>query len=180
MRRLSNPSGGVARTGSFAALKMKGERRDRHEAAVVGREPLIRPEIGDADYDALYRELESLERAHPELAAPDSPPELAPILRPYQRRGVEWMYHLCEVDCHGLLADEMGLGKTLQVLSLLAARPATGRPSLIVCPASVVPAACSEAAACASRILAIAAAVRSTSDGLAVGMRSSSPCSTSR
>jgi hypothetical protein len=45
------------------------------------------------------------------------------ILRPYQRRGVEWMHHLCEVDCHGLLADEMGLGKTLQVLSLLAARP---------------------------------------------------------
>ncbi len=32
-----------------------------------------RPEIGDADYDALYRELEALERAHPEWAAPDSP-----------------------------------------------------------------------------------------------------------
>jgi SNF2 family DNA or RNA helicase len=49
------------------------------------------------------------------------------------------MHHLCEVDCHGLLADEMGLGKTLQVLSLLAARPLRDRPSLIVCPASVVP-----------------------------------------
>jgi SNF2 family DNA or RNA helicase len=73
------------------------------------------------------------------LALPESPPALAPILRPYQRRGVEWMYHLCEVDCHGLLADEMGLGKTLQVLSLLAARPAADRPSVIVCPASVVP-----------------------------------------
>ena len=73
------------------------------------------------------------------LAIPDSPPELAGILRPYQRRGVEWMHHLCEVDCHGLLADEMGLGKTLQVLSLLAARPLPERPSLIVCPASVVP-----------------------------------------
>jgi len=73
------------------------------------------------------------------LAAPDSPPALAAILRPYQRRGVEWMHHLCEVDCHGLLADEMGLGKTLQVLSLLSARPARERPSLIVCPASVVP-----------------------------------------
>ena len=73
------------------------------------------------------------------LAVPDSPPELAAVLRPYQRRGVEWMYHLCEVDCHGLLADEMGLGKTLQVLSLLAARSLDGRPSLIVCPASVVP-----------------------------------------
>ncbi len=32
-----------------------------------------RPEIGDADYDALYRELETLERAHPEWITPDSP-----------------------------------------------------------------------------------------------------------
>ncbi|MEI6861829.1 MAG: DEAD/DEAH box helicase [Verrucomicrobiota bacterium] len=64
---------------------------------------------------------------------------LPEILRPYQRRGVEWMHHLCDVGCHSLLADEMGLGKTLQVLSLLAARPVTACPSLIVCPASVVP-----------------------------------------
>ena len=73
------------------------------------------------------------------LASPDAPPELSEVLRPYQRRGVEWMHHLCQVDCHGLLADEMGLGKTLQVLSLLAARPSQDRPSLVVCPASVVP-----------------------------------------
>lgn len=32
-----------------------------------------RPEIGDADYDALYRELEALERRHPDLVTPDSP-----------------------------------------------------------------------------------------------------------
>lgn len=32
-----------------------------------------RPEIGDADYDALYRELDALERAHPESVTPDSP-----------------------------------------------------------------------------------------------------------
>ena len=73
------------------------------------------------------------------LAAPEAPPELPALLRPYQRRGVEWMHHLCEVGCHGLLADEMGLGKTLQVLSLLATRAVTDRPNLIVCPASVVP-----------------------------------------
>ena len=73
------------------------------------------------------------------LAPPQSPPEVAAFLRPYQRRGVEWMDHLCEVDCHGLLADEMGLGKTLQVLSLLSARRIRMRPSMIVCPASVVP-----------------------------------------
>jgi superfamily II DNA or RNA helicase len=65
--------------------------------------------------------------------------ELPALLRPYQRRGVEWLHHLADVGCHGLLADEMGLGKTLQVISLLAARPIAGLPHLIVCPASVVP-----------------------------------------
>lgn len=73
------------------------------------------------------------------LAPPPHPPRLSELLRPYQRRGVEWLHHLCEVGCHGLLADEMGLGKTLQVLALLAARPVPGKPTLIVCPASVVP-----------------------------------------
>jgi superfamily II DNA or RNA helicase len=76
---------------------------------------------------------------HRVLGAPVAPPAMPEVLRPYQRRGVEWMHHLAEVGCHGLLADEMGLGKTLQVLSLLAIRPVTDRPSLIVCPASVVP-----------------------------------------
>ncbi len=66
-------------------------------------------------------------------------PVLPELLRPYQRRGVEWMHHLCDVGCHGLLADEMGLGKTLQVLTLLAARPENGLANIIVCPASVVP-----------------------------------------
>jgi superfamily II DNA or RNA helicase len=71
--------------------------------------------------------------------APLTPP-LPEILRPYQRRGVEWLHHLCDTGCHGLLADEMGLGKTLQTISLLTTRPAADPtlPTLIVCPASVV------------------------------------------
>ncbi len=32
-----------------------------------------KPEIGDADYDALYRELEGLEQAHPQFFSPGSP-----------------------------------------------------------------------------------------------------------
>jgi len=34
---------------------------------------LDEPEISDAEYDALFRRLEALERAHPELVTPDSP-----------------------------------------------------------------------------------------------------------
>ncbi|MEO6002133.1 MAG: DEAD/DEAH box helicase [Opitutus sp.] len=73
------------------------------------------------------------------LGQPEAPPILPEILRPYQRRGVEWLAHLCNVGCHGLLADEMGLGKTLQVITLLATRPIDEKPTIIVCPASVVP-----------------------------------------
>ena len=71
-----------------------------------------------------------------------SPPKiknLIGILRPYQKRGVEWLAHMCAHDCHPLLADEMGLGKTLQVISLLQARPLADKPHLVVGPASVVP-----------------------------------------
>src|SRR2546423_10160556 len=34
------------------------------------------PEISDADFDALVRELRALEEAHPELVTPDSPTQL--------------------------------------------------------------------------------------------------------
>ena len=85
----------------------------------------------------LSPELEAWRTSVVTATAVDKP--LPEILRPYQRRGVEWLHHLCDVGCHGLLADEMGLGKTLQVISLLAARPVGALPTLVVCPASVVP-----------------------------------------
>ncbi len=73
------------------------------------------------------------------LSPSPAPPALPEFLRQYQRRGVEWMHHLCETECHGLLADEMGLGKTAQVIALLQSRPLRGQRHLVVCPASVVP-----------------------------------------
>jgi len=49
------------------------------------------------------------------------PAALAATLRPYQRLGVAWLWHLHRHELGGILADEMGLGKTLQALALLSA-----------------------------------------------------------
>ncbi|MCB0411981.1 MAG: DEAD/DEAH box helicase, partial [Bdellovibrionales bacterium] len=62
-------------------------------------------------------------------------------LRPYQKQGVAWLYHLNQMRLGGILADDMGLGKTIQVLSLLLLRRhLTGGDfkSLLVVPASLI------------------------------------------
>ena len=58
-------------------------------------------------------------------------------LREYQKRGVAWLQALTGLGMGGVLADEMGLGKTLMAIALLTSRP-DDRPSLVVCPTSVV------------------------------------------
>ncbi|GAB10654.1 putative helicase [Gordonia araii NBRC 100433] len=75
------------------------------------------------------------------------PPPLKPpwtlkaTLRPYQRRGLDWLAHLGNQGIGGVLADDMGLGKTVQIIALLCherADGATPNPTLIVCPMSLV------------------------------------------
>jgi hypothetical protein len=58
--------------------------------------------------------------------------ELAEVLRPYQRRGVDWLVFLRRAGLGGLLADDMGLGKTLQALCAVEGR------TLVVAPTSVL------------------------------------------
>ncbi len=68
-------------------------------------------------------------------------PELARVLRGYQKDGVAWLRLMDECGFHGVLADEMGLGKTVQALAWLAWRRRTGRarhPALVVCPSSLL------------------------------------------
>ena len=63
-------------------------------------------------------------------------------LRPYQSQGVDWLQFLGSAGLGGVLADDMGLGKTVQTLAHLMIEKAAGRldrPSLIVCPTSVIP-----------------------------------------
>ncbi len=47
------------------------------------------------------------------------PRQLKADLRPYQKRGYEWLYKNAQLGFGSILADDMGLGKTVQVLTFL-------------------------------------------------------------
>jgi SNF2 family DNA or RNA helicase len=69
-------------------------------------------------------------------------------LRPYQLRGLQWLWFLDRLGIGGCLADDMGLGKTIQLIALLlherapvdatSAPFAQGQPTLLFAPTSVV------------------------------------------
>jgi superfamily II DNA or RNA helicase len=124
------PDGGVitARTHRVSPARL-AEAAEILEALAPGFQP---PE-------AWRRRSEAL-RHLARLAPAPLDPALDAQLRPYQRLGVAWLWHLYRHQLGGILADEMGLGKTLQALALLSAtlsRPGAG-PALVVCPASLL------------------------------------------
>jgi superfamily II DNA or RNA helicase len=82
---------------------------------------------------AAFERLRALVEDFRGIPAAELPPDLEAELRPYQRRGADWLAFLREARLGALLADDMGLGKTLQALCALRGR------SLVVAPTSVVP-----------------------------------------
>ena len=69
------------------------------------------------------------------------PAGLTVELRPYQRRGLDWLQFLRAYDLAGILADDMGLGKTIQTLAHLLVEQEAGRldrPALVVAPTSLM------------------------------------------
>lgn len=67
------------------------------------------------------------------------------VLRPYQQKGVFWLYLMKTLGLGACLADDMGLGKTVQVIALLnslanisAAKPAVHQKALLIIPASLI------------------------------------------
>lgn len=69
------------------------------------------------------------------------PTGLAADLRPYQVRGVRWLYANSTKGLGSCLADDMGLGKTVQVLALLLKYKEEDRlehPVLVVCPTTLL------------------------------------------
>ena len=94
---------------------------------------------GGESLRALGRQLREAGGAIPNASVPAC---FLGTLRPYQAQGVNWLQFLRGAELGGVLADDMGLGKTVQTLAHLAIEQAEGRldrPSLIVCPTSVVP-----------------------------------------
>ncbi len=81
-------------------------------------------------------------RAGARVVAASRAPGLAGTLRDYQERGTDWLATMATYGLGACLADDMGLGKTIQVLAYLLWRRMAaaddGRPSLVVCPTSVV------------------------------------------
>ncbi|HEY5652865.1 MAG TPA: SNF2-related protein [Pontiella sp.] len=77
-------------------------------------------------------------------------PKLQGTLRSYQQEGVNWLRFLEKRGFCGVLADEMGLGKTLQTLAWVQLARSDeqhrGKPTLIICPTSLVENWCEEAA----------------------------------
>jgi superfamily II DNA or RNA helicase len=76
------------------------------------------------------------------VPAIDLPAIVQAELRPYQKDGFDFLAHLVQIKLGGILADDMGLGKTLQTLAWLAWLKERNRknpkPSLVICPASVL------------------------------------------
>ncbi len=89
----------------------------------------------DAQYRQLIRDFKTVEDSDYPI-----PEEMENVLRPYQATGFRWLKTLERNGFGGLLADEMGLGKTVQMIAYLMTVPRaqTGKPSLVVCPASLI------------------------------------------
>lgn len=119
------------------ALSPLAQRISLDQAAHLGEAELKR--FADSnELQALKEKLADFEGV-PSIALPSS---VHAEMRPYQKDGFDFLCHLTRAKLGGILADDMGLGKTLQTLSWMAwLRDQQGnnpRPTLVICPASVL------------------------------------------
>ncbi|WP_417556317.1 SNF2-related protein [Microbacterium sp.] len=122
-----------------------GPRISRHQVALwEDFEDLADQSEAAVSWRALAEGLRDVQNV-PEASLPTG---LNAQLRPYQKKGFDWLAFLWEHELGGILADDMGLGKTLQLLSLMVHARETGerKPFLVVAPTSVLGTWRSEAA----------------------------------
>jgi len=69
------------------------------------------------------------------------PKNLKGVLRPYQKRGFQWLYSNADKGLGSCLADDMALGKTIQAITLtlkLKEEKKLDHPTLVICPTTLV------------------------------------------
>ncbi|MCC6142256.1 MAG: DEAD/DEAH box helicase [Candidatus Hydrogenedentes bacterium] len=117
----------------------KGEQRV-HALQLAGAagERLAKADPAEADWIAMRQQMMATLQEFSGVPGARLSSHLVDVLRPYQRAGVDFLVWACQTFGGAVLADDMGLGKTLQVLAALSnLRGTSGKPSLVVCPASV-------------------------------------------
>ena len=126
-RDIANAQVVIGTTGSMPLVRAAGAAL-AGTAVVAGREAAIVP---DTQIASLVERLVAA-TAPTELGEPTG---FVGELRGYQARGLSWLSHLEASGFGGCLADDMGLGKTIMVIALALHDP---RPTLVVCPTSVI------------------------------------------
>jgi hypothetical protein len=150
--------------GGYVRLRGKGWRRLEFDITGEQDESLARLGLSPRDFSSEPQRLHALQLSDQAAAQllpavqveqvrrrveelktrvlPPLPETIKAQLRPYQVEGFHFLAYLTANRFGGILADDMGLGKTLQTLTWLAwlkSQPdAAGRPSLVVCPKSVM------------------------------------------
>ncbi len=88
----------------------------------------------DKYFKQIIRDVKNVEDADYEV-----PEDLNASLRSYQKTGYRWLKTMTDYGFGGILADDMGLGKTLQMIALILSEKNEGnKPSLVICPTSLV------------------------------------------
>ncbi len=106
-----------------------------HSSQISYLEEILRTNGAEFKMDSsLFRLLKEL-RNPEELPCPDG---IEAEVRPYQMTGYRWMKNLQKHKLGGILADDMGLGKTLQAIMYLNSINGSEKPSLVVCPSSLM------------------------------------------
>ena len=118
-------------------LSASAQRIGLEQAAHLDDDDFLR--FGDSPAAKALRERLKEFKGVPATALPGG---LQAELRPYQKDGFDFLCHLASVKLGGILADDMGLGKTLQTLAWLGwlkeRNGKKSKPSLVICPASVL------------------------------------------
>ena len=148
-KKLAADASGIVRYRD-SYLLLKPEEVDRILAQLKKPLPKLGPaqllragltgEVGDVrfEHDAVLAKLLADLHTERDLSIPAG---LQASLRPYQERGLRWLYGNYGRGLGSCLADDMGLGKTLQVIALILKLKEEGKlrePALVVCPTTLL------------------------------------------